>query len=118
MKLYLDIVVKITRRVIALSRMPDPGLSLSLTRRLPLPETRRSARRADQTAVSWGMTRSIRQRNFAHLTARDYAYTPYVPQGEQHAKVPDWLNDPIYYTPRQNRPSAARARPARFQWAR
>ncbi len=35
--------------------------------------------------------------NFAHLVRPDYAYTPYVPAGEEHAKVPDWLNDPIYY---------------------
>ncbi len=35
--------------------------------------------------------------NFAHLTRPDYAYTPYVPKGEEHAKTPDWLNDPIYY---------------------
>jgi glycosidase len=25
------------------------------------------------------------------------AYTPYVPHGEEHVKVPDWLNDPRYY---------------------
>lgn len=35
--------------------------------------------------------------NFAHLTRPDYAYTPYLPAGEEHCKVPDWLNDPIYY---------------------
>lgn len=35
--------------------------------------------------------------NFARLTRPDYAYTPYVPAGEEHEKAPDWLNDPIYY---------------------
>jgi glycosidase len=35
--------------------------------------------------------------NFARLTRPDYAYTPYVPKGEEHVKVPAWLNDPIYY---------------------
>ncbi|MGN6376611.1 MAG: alpha-amylase family glycosyl hydrolase [Sphingomonas sp.] len=35
--------------------------------------------------------------NFAKLTDPDYAYTPYVPKGEEHLKVPDWLNSPIYY---------------------
>lgn len=29
-------------------------------------------------------------------------YTPYVPKGEEHVKVPDWLNDPIYYHNRGN----------------
>lgn len=35
--------------------------------------------------------------NFAKLTRPDYAYTPYVPHGEEHLKVPEWLNDTIYY---------------------
>lgn len=26
-----------------------------------------------------------------------YAYTPYVPEGEEHVKTPDWLNDVRYY---------------------
>lgn len=40
--------------------------------------------------------------NFAKLTSPDWAYTPYVPKGEAHAKTPDWLNDPIYYHNRGN----------------
>jgi glycosidase len=40
--------------------------------------------------------------NFAKLTNPDYAYTPFVPKGEEHLKVPDWLNDPIYYHNRGN----------------
>jgi glycosidase len=40
--------------------------------------------------------------NFARLTRPDYAYTPYVPPGEAHVKVPDWLNEPIYYHNRGN----------------
>jgi glycosidase len=40
--------------------------------------------------------------NFARLTRPDYAYTPYVPRGEEHVKVPEWLNDPIYYHNRGN----------------
>lgn len=35
--------------------------------------------------------------NFARLTRPDYAYTPFVPTGQEHLKVPDWLNDPNYY---------------------
>jgi len=35
--------------------------------------------------------------NFARLTRPDYAYTPYVPAAEAHAKKPEWLNDPIHY---------------------
>jgi glycosidase len=40
--------------------------------------------------------------NFAKLTQFDYAYTPYVPLGLEHVKVPAWLNDPIYYHNRGN----------------
>ncbi|TGX54844.1 alpha-amylase [Sphingomonas gei] len=40
--------------------------------------------------------------NFARLTRPDYAYTPFVPAGEKDAKVPAWLNDPIYYHNRGN----------------
>jgi glycosidase len=35
--------------------------------------------------------------NFAGLTRPDFAYTPYVPAGEENVKVPAWLNDVRYY---------------------
>lgn len=35
--------------------------------------------------------------NFARLTNSDWAYDVYVPAGEEAAKTPAWLNDPIYY---------------------
>ncbi|AWW75591.1 alpha-amylase [Erythrobacter sp. KY5] len=35
--------------------------------------------------------------NFARLTSPDYANVPFVPEAERDAKVPAWLNDPIYY---------------------
>ncbi len=40
--------------------------------------------------------------NWATLTDPAFAYTPVVPKGEERAKVPDWLNDPIYYHNRGN----------------
>lgn len=40
--------------------------------------------------------------NFAALTNPNYAYTPYIPEGEGAVKNPAWLNDPIYYTNRGN----------------
>ena len=40
--------------------------------------------------------------NFAKLIDPTYAYTPYVPAGLEHAKVPAWLNDPIFYHNRGN----------------
>ena len=35
--------------------------------------------------------------NWARLTDPTWAYTPYVPKGEERVKVPAWLNDPVYY---------------------
>ena len=35
--------------------------------------------------------------NFAKLVRPDYAYTPYIPKGEEHVKRPEWLNDPRWY---------------------
>ncbi|MCJ2177693.1 alpha-amylase family glycosyl hydrolase [Novosphingobium sp. 2580] len=40
--------------------------------------------------------------NWATLTDPSFAYTPVVPKGEEHVKVPGWLNDPIYYHNRGN----------------
>ena len=40
--------------------------------------------------------------NFAHLVRPDYAYTPYLDAGDEHLKVPDWLNDPLLYHNRGN----------------
>ena len=35
--------------------------------------------------------------DFGKLKTPNWAYTPYVPAGQDHVKKPDWLNDPIYY---------------------
>lgn len=40
--------------------------------------------------------------NFARLTDPTYAYPPIIPPAEARVKVPDWLNDPIYYHNRGN----------------
>lgn len=41
--------------------------------------------------------RDLTEENFARLTRPDYAYTPFVPSGEEAVKSPAWLNDPIHY---------------------
>lgn len=35
--------------------------------------------------------------NFDKLTSLNYAYTPYIPEGEENTKAPAWLNDMRYY---------------------
>ena len=39
----------------------------------------------------------ITEENFSRLTNPNFAYTPYVPEGEGDVKTPAWLNDPIHY---------------------
>ncbi len=38
--------------------------------------------------------------HYAQLTNPSYAYTVFVPEGEQDRKTPAWLNDPLYYSNR------------------
>ena len=40
--------------------------------------------------------------NWAALTDPGFAYSPYIPKGEERAKTPAWLNDPIWYHNRGN----------------
>ncbi len=39
---------------------------------------------------------SCEYKSLAQLAAGD-RYTPFIPEGEEHAKAPGWLNDPKYY---------------------
>src|ERR1700686_965639 len=102
MKLYLDIVVNHTADVIAYRECPTR--TCSYRSRADYPYQRRGGLRGEP--INSGFLGDDAQHqtagNFAHLTRPDYAYTPYVAQGEQRVKVPDWLNDPIYYHNRGN----------------
>ena len=44
----------------------------------------------------------LTKENFVNLTDPRWAYTPYVPEGEEDVKVPAWLNDPLLYANRGN----------------
>ncbi|MDX2298500.1 MAG: alpha-amylase family glycosyl hydrolase, partial [Xanthomonadaceae bacterium] len=68
------------------------------------PYTRRGGRNGVPINVGFAGDTPAQQtaENFAHLTDPDYAYTPFVRAAEAHVKVPDWLNDPIYYHNRGN----------------
>ena len=102
LKVYLDIIVNHTADVIAYRECTT---SLCPYRsRADYPYTRRGGVAGE--AINPGFLGDEREHqtadNFSHLTRPDYAYTPYVPAGEEHIKVPDWLNDPIYYHNRGN----------------
>jgi glycosidase len=102
MKVYLDIVANHTADVIAYRECPNS--SCEYRSRADYPYTRRGG--VDAEAINEGFAGDDAAHqtaaNFAHLERPDFAYTPYVPAGEEHVKVPEWLNDPIYYHNRGN----------------
>jgi glycosidase len=102
MKLYLDIVVNHTADVIAYRECPNSACPYRS--RADYPYTRRGG--VSGEAINPGFLGDAApyqtEENFAKLTRPDYAYTPFVPAGEEHVKVPEWLNDPIYYHNRGN----------------
>jgi glycosidase len=94
LKVYLDVVTNHTADVIAY-RECTPG---TCTYR-PLAQFPYSRSVSDGAAINAGFAgeQVSTLENFARLTRPDYAYTPFVPEGEQHSKVPAWLNDPLWY---------------------
>ena len=102
MKLYLDIVVNHTADVIAMRECPTAACPYRS--RADYPYTRRGGVAGEEINAGFLGDAAPYQtaENFAKLTRPDYAYTPYVPAGEEHVKVPEWLNDPIYYHNRGN----------------
>ena len=89
MKVYLDIVANHTADVIQYRECPEGRCAYRS--RADYPYTRRGG--VDGAPINEGFD----GRDFSRLTRPDYAYTPYVPAGEENAKVPAWLNDPIHY---------------------
>jgi glycosidase len=89
MKVYMDIVVNHTADVIQYRECPDgrcPYRSVA-----DYPYTRRGG------VTGAPINDGFDGKDFSKLERPDWAYTPYVPAGQEHAKTPDWLNDPIYY---------------------
>ncbi|EAQ27856.1 alpha-amylase family protein [Erythrobacter sp. NAP1] len=91
MKVYMDIITNHTADVIQYAEGYDYR-SLA-----DYPYTRRGG--VDSEPINEGFLGDDVQtaENFAKLTSPDYANVPFVPGAERDAKVPAWLNDPIYY---------------------
>lgn len=107
MKVYLDIITNHTADVIALRECHDPNYSgddrvsdgCAYRSVANYPYTTDGG--PDGPAINEGFlgdaAHVATMENFAKLTNPNFAYTPYVPDGEADVKVPAWLNDPIYY---------------------
>ena len=107
MKVYLDIITNHTADVISYRECHDPDYSgpdkvdggCAYRSVADYPYTTRGD--LDGEAINPGFlgdAPGVQTRtNFAKLTNPNYAYTPYVPTGEEEVKVPAWLNDLQYY---------------------
>ncbi|MBA4048425.1 MAG: alpha-amylase, partial [Sphingomonas sp.] len=99
MKVYMDIVVNHTADVI---RYRDCPGDCAYRSKADYPFSRRGG--LSGAPINPGFLGDAVQtpENFTKLTDMNFAYQPYVPKGEEHAKVPDWLNDIRYYHNRGN----------------
>lgn len=97
MKVYLDIVINHTADVIRYRECPANDCGYRW--RGDYPYQRRGG--LDGEAINPGFSGAPGS-DFSTLTRADYAYTPYVPAGEERVKAPDWLNDPALYHNRGN----------------
>ena len=102
LKIYLDIVVNHTADVIQYRECS--GHVCPYRSRAQYPYTRRGGILGAPINDAFMGDEAAQQtdENFAKLTRPDYAYTPFVPAGEEHLKVPEWLNDLIVYHNRGN----------------
>lgn len=100
MKVYMDIIANHTADVIQYRECV--GKPCSYRSKADYPYARRGG--VGGAAINPGFQGDAVQtpENFAALTDPAYAYTPFVPAAEAHAKVPAWLNDPRYYHNRGN----------------
>ncbi len=96
MKVYMDIIANHTADVIKY-RECVPDTPCAYRSRADYPYTRRGG--VNGPAINAGFLGDGIEtpENYAKLTDPTWAYTPYLPKGEEKEKVPAWLNDPIYY---------------------
>ncbi|WP_258046732.1 alpha-amylase family glycosyl hydrolase [Sphingomonas folli] len=97
-KVYMDIIVNHTADVIQYRDCGD----CAYRGRADYPYQRRGG--VYGAAINPGFTGDQDQSaaNFARLTDPSYAYTPFIPKGEEKAKSPAWLNEVTLYHNRGN----------------
>ena len=96
MKIYMDIIVNHTADVIKY-RECAPDRNCAYRSRADFPYQRRGGTGGAAINPGFAGDDDRSTANFARLTDPTYAYTPYIPAGEEAVKTPAWLNDPHYY---------------------
>lgn len=107
MKVYLDIITNHTADVIAMRECHDPdydgddkvtdGCAYRSVANFPYTTDGGPDGPSMNEGFLGDAAHVATHENFAKLTNPNFAYTPYIPEGEEDVKVPAWLNDPIYY---------------------
>lgn len=100
LKVYMDIVANHTADVIQYREGAAQGYAYRS--RADYPYSRSGGLDGKPINPGFAGDETSTTANFARLTDPAYAYTPFVPKGEEHTKVPDWLNDVRYYHNRGN----------------
>ncbi|MFC0588638.1 alpha-amylase family glycosyl hydrolase [Novosphingobium aquiterrae] len=100
MKVYMDIVVNHTADVIQYREVTRDGYPYR--GKADYPFSRRGGVGGAPINPGFAGDGDASAANWAKLTDPSFAYTPCVPKGEEKAKTPAWLNDPIYYHNRGN----------------
>jgi len=101
LKVYMDIIANHTADVIQYRERAAEG-GFPYRSRADYPYSRKGGTAGTAINPGFAGDEDLSEVNFAHLTDPAYAYSPSVPTGEEHVKVPDWLNDPRYYHNRGN----------------
>ncbi len=99
LKVYVDVIVNHTADVIAYKECASICPYRS---RADYPYQRRAGANGASINPGFAGDQVHTAANFARLTDPGFAYTPFIPKGDEHAKVPDWLNDIRLYHNRGN----------------
>ena len=95
MKVYMDIIANHTADVI---QYRECAVSACTYRsRADYPYQRRGGVTGQPINPGFTSDDDHRPDNFARLADPSYAYTPYIPKGEEQTKTPAWLNDVTLY---------------------
>jgi glycosidase len=97
MKVYFDIVVNHTGDIIKYRECA--AMACTYRRKADYPYTLRGGKggAAINRAFAGDDASGQNLDNFRHFQDTRYAYTPFVPASQKHAKKPDWLNDTKMY---------------------
>ncbi len=99
-KVYMDIIANHTADVIAYKECPNSNCAYRS--RADYPYQRRGGTSGAPINPGFAGDHVGTDANFAKLTDMNFAYTPFVPKGEERVKKPDWLNDISLYHNRGN----------------